>query len=311
MGVVGQGQPLFCHVRWLSAGSTQSSELFGQHLESKTRHRCVTHCARRVGCSAPCCSLLGVMGFSSQTHHQQTREERHTELNRALLSLDLWQKGTALCRYPHSAEGDGWGRLAEADVTVLCGGRRKEGRSGGCEEMSSPGASVDGGGGRAKAHLRHCRDSCEDDQRKCGILLFFSRTAKAVEPTVCMGEMSLEGAKKQMWDWEHLLQEASWKTTKQRHSKTEMLCCVKQAALGCRGREAAGQAWCKAGPGSAWPGCSLPQRQGRPVRCCSTLLWSAIIVHSSDGWWPQWQAGWLACRKQPLQLYWGVITDTL
>lgn len=44
-------------------------------------------------------------------------------------------------------------------------------------------------------------------------LCFFIKTAKAVEATVCIGKMSLERAKKHMWDWERLLHKAAWKTT--------------------------------------------------------------------------------------------------
>lgn len=90
------------------------------------------------------------MGFCSQIHHRQLRKERSGEPNVAFLSLGLWQKGTVPCQRFRSAEGDGWGRLAKADFTVLWGGCRKEGRSGGCEEMSSPGASMDEGGERER-----------------------------------------------------------------------------------------------------------------------------------------------------------------
>lgn len=106
-------------------------------------------------------------------------------------------------------------------------GHRQGDLSGGCKEASSLCASM--GGGREKSPTSTISEKAEKKTKVWD--LFFTKTAKAVEATastVFTGKMSLEGAKKHMWDWEHLLHKATWKTTEQQHGKTKMLQCMQQ-----------------------------------------------------------------------------------
>lgn len=78
-------------------------------------------------------------------------------------------------------------------------GRRQGDLSGGCKEASSPGAGTGGGRGEKRATSAVAEKVEKKTSRSVGYV-FFTKTAKAVEATVCIGKMSLGGAKKHMWD---------------------------------------------------------------------------------------------------------------
>ena len=87
--------------------------------------------------------------------------------------------------------------ISQSSVGVR--GHRQEDLSGGCEEASSLGAGMGGGRGEKRPTSTIAEKIEKKTSRSVGFV-FFTKTAKAVEATVCIGKMSLEGAKKHMWD---------------------------------------------------------------------------------------------------------------
>lgn len=193
---------------------------------------------------------------------------------------------------PFSWTGRG-GELAKAAYTMLGG---NWGARAGRQERRLwgnifPWWEAQVAGEREEAHLHRCWDSWKENQRECGISVFFTKTAKAVESTVCIGKMSLEGAKKHMWDWEHLLYEAAWKTTEQQQRKTESAACSRPL-LGGEGRGAARPSWCKAGHRLARP---VPRHQGggneinRQQRGKISKVWGSRVALSSKNEVEEWR----------------------
>lgn len=132
-------------------------------------------------------------------------------------------------------------------------------------------------------------------------LFFFTKTAKAVEATVFIGKMSLEGARKHMWDWEHLLHKTAWKTTEQQHGKIKMLQCMQedlQAAMG-QSRLVLGPMCCSSG------------HQGQPAVGRTPGRWSRTRHPQEDGRGGQQQAARPTSGKQPSVLDRQVITNVL
>lgn len=144
-------------------------------------------------------------------------------------------------------------------------GHRQGDLSGGCKEASSLGARMSGGKGE-KSPTSTISEKAEK-KTKVWDLFFFTKTAKAVEATVFIGKMSLEGARKHMWDWEHLLHKTAWKTTEQQHGKIKMLQCMQenlQAAVG-QSRLVLGPMCSSSGTASSGkdPEHVIPQEDGR------------------------------------------------
>lgn len=69
----------------------------------------------------------------------------------------------------------------------------------GCKETSSLGASTSGGRGEKGPRSALTEKVKKKTSPHVGFV-FVTKPAKAVEATVCIGKMSLEGAKKHMWD---------------------------------------------------------------------------------------------------------------
>lgn len=109
-----------------------------------------------------------------------------------------------MCHCLRSAEREGWGEIAKANFTKLSGSRgaqagRPEQRLRG-SILSSLGAY---GWRERRGEKRPTSTIAEKVEKKTSRsvgFVFFTKTAKAVEATVCIGKMSLEGAKKHMWD---------------------------------------------------------------------------------------------------------------
>lgn len=106
-----------------------------------------------------------------------------------------------MCQRLHSAEGEEWGELAKANLTQLGGsggrqvGRHEQRLRGDVFPWCWYGRRERGEGPRSAV--------TEKVKKKTGPHVGFvlvTKPAKAVEATVCIGKMSLEGAKKHMWD---------------------------------------------------------------------------------------------------------------
>lgn len=153
------------------------------------------------------------------------------------------------------------------------------------------------GGGRGEKSPTSTISEKAEKKTSVGFV-FFTKTAKAVEATVFIGKMSLEGAKKHMWDWEHLLHKTAWKATEQQHGKTKMLQCMRedlQATMG-QSRLVLG------------PACSS-SHEALGTASSGKGLWE--LSATLRGELTQQQAARPTCGRQPSVLYRQVITNVL
>lgn len=108
-----------------------------------------------------------------------------------------------MCQCLRSAEREGWGELAKANFTKLSG---SQGAQAGRPEWRLRGSVFPWcryGWRERRGEKRPTSTVAEKVEKKTSRsvgYVFFTKTAKAVEATVCIGKMSLGGAKKHMWD---------------------------------------------------------------------------------------------------------------
>lgn len=165
----------------------------GTSLESKTSHRYIRQKWRKR-----LLITIGVDKVPLQSLSKQPREEKRRVFKIFLLSV-VW-RNYFVCLCLHSSEQEGWEELSKAHFPKLSG---SQGAQAGRPERRLQGnifpwCQCEWKKGREKPHLHYFWEGWKENQ-SVGFV-FFTNTAKAVEGTVFIGKMSLEGAKKHMWD---------------------------------------------------------------------------------------------------------------